>query len=125
MRCFGGPGEVLVGCLKIVLRSNGLGVTDPVTDHMNWELFRQLGFTRAAKILEQLWPWFQIGLTNDPFQLCPQVAVAIAIAGDDRRTQRRIAAQVHFVSDLLQFKAEFGEQRNSTKFFALVMLGFR
>ena len=71
MRFFGGPGEVLVGRLKIVLRSNGLGVADPVTDDMNWELFCQLGFTRGAKILEQLWPWFQVGLANDPFQLRP------------------------------------------------------
>jgi hypothetical protein len=32
---------------------------------MNWKFFCQLGFTRGAKILEQLWPGFQVGLVTD------------------------------------------------------------
>ena len=54
-------GEVVVGHLKVVLRRDGLGVADPLTDDVHGEVFGEFRLPRAAEVLEKLGPALQTG----------------------------------------------------------------
>ena len=53
------PGEVILGHLQVVLRSDCFRVPNPVTHHLDGKLIGEFGLTRAPEVLEELGPRLQ------------------------------------------------------------------
>jgi hypothetical protein len=75
--------EVVVRNLQVVLRRNQRAVADPSTNNMNGKLGCQLGLPAGPQIVEELWPRFQTGATDDTKHARPEILGRIAVAADD------------------------------------------
>ena len=76
-------GEVVLGHLEVVLRSDRLGVPDPLADNLDRELVGKFRLPRAAKVLEQLGLGLHSGSPDDPQQLRSQVRSRFPVSSDN------------------------------------------
>ena len=74
---------MVVSDLQVVLRRDGLGVADPLTDDVHGEVFGEFRLPRATKVLEQLGPGLQTGPLDDPKKLSPQIGIRFPVSSDD------------------------------------------
>ena len=67
----GGPVEVVVGDLEVVLARHLGRVADPRTDTLDRVRLGQFGLTTGAQVLERLDPGRQAGAADDAVCVCP------------------------------------------------------
>nr|WP_241179962.1 hypothetical protein [Humisphaera borealis] len=113
----GGTFVVLVGHLKVVVFRHVFGVAEPLAHDVAGEDLAKFRLPCRSQIVKESRPWFDVGNVDDSHQLRPQIAVGIAIAGDDELRAFRCILK-HFQ----QVAFELGEHRNDAGSLVAVVL---
>ena len=112
------PLEMLFGRLEIMLPSDLLAVAHPFANDVRRELLFKFRLPARPQVVEDARPRFHAGSLHKPCHVCAEIRSWVTISRDEV-----LRSGWGRVEHRFQIGAQFGEQRDDSRFMARVSLG--